>query len=879
MKLELREEVERFFLAALECPPDEREALLDAACAGNDELRREVELLIAADEEAVNFIETPAIEFAASLLAGERDESLVGKSIGRYQIVSFIGKGGMSEVYLALDPSLGRKVALKLLPPEFTEDPERIRRLEREARLMSALNHPNIVTIYEIGRESGAHYIVEEFIDGQTLRQLMTDAQSQKIDSARTVDIAAQIADALAVAHEAGVTHRDIKPENVMLRPDGIVKTLDFGLAKLTEQPQAEVDAITSTLTKVTTDPGLVLGTPRYMSPEQARGQKVDARTDVFSLGVVMYEMVARRPPFEGLNALDVIGAILNQEPQPLAPPTPEAPTEMEELGRIIFKCLNKDRDARYPSARELTEDLRHLKELIASQSIAPARSLRKLALTRRRLMIAAMVLIALIAALSYAIFSRRAPGAQNQIKSLAVLPLKPISKENEPNYLGLGVADTIITKVSRINGLIVRPTSAVRRYADQEIDALQAARELQVDAALEGTMQREGDRLRVSVNLLRTNDGVSLWNDQFDLLFTEIFEMQDKVARYVVEHLHYQLSKAEQTGLAKQHTRNPAAYDYYAKAMSYFANRPIFRDQRERLDKAIEHFRKAIDLDPNYALAHAQLGYAYAHTVIWYGNNPALLKSAKRELEIAEKLDPQLAEIHVARSIMLWSQYEAYQFEEAIRELRRAQQIDPRAGHFELAQMYGNLGFPEWQTEIERALELDPTNDLVKGQIVNLYHINSLPEEMLAARKRLYNLGPDALYYLTKRMEKEAAPLVEELYQKNPDHTLVKMQRALLLALQGRFREAEALIFGMLDTYNPGRRHFARILARIYALEGRSEEAIKWLRVSAREGFPNYPAFQRDLYFDGIRNHPAFVQFMAELKARWENYRREFEQ
>ncbi len=599
----------------------------------------------------------------------------------------------------------------------------------------------------------------------------------------------------------------------------------------------------------------------------------MDARTDVFSLGVVMYEMVAGRAPFEGLNALDVIGAILNQEPHPLPPLAPEAPGALE---RIIFKCLNKDRDTRYPSARELANDLHHLKELIASQSIAPARSLRKLALTPRRLMAALAILIALIAAISYVVFLRRAPGEQAQIKSLAVLPLKPIAKENEPNYLGLGIADTIITKVSRINGLVVRPTSAVRRYANQEVDALQAAREQQVDAVLDGTMQRDGDRLRVSVNLLRTSDGASLWADQFDLPFTEIFGLQDKVSRQIVDRLHYQLSQAEQTSLAKQHTRNPAAYDYYAKAMSYFADRSIFPDQREKLDKAIEHFRKAIELDPNYALAHAQLGYAYVHTAIWPENNAAILISGKRELEIAEKLDPQLAETHVARAIIYWSQYEGYQFEEAIRELRRAQQLDPQAGHFELAEMYGNLGFPEWQAEIERALELDPTNELVKDQVVNLYHINSLPEEMLAARKRIYNRGPNALYYLTKRMEKEAAPMVEELYQKNPEHTLVRMQRSLLLALQGRFREAESLIFGMLDRIHPGRRHFARILARIYALEGRSEEAVKWLRVSAREGFPNYPAFQRDMYFDGIRNDPAFVQFMAELKTRWENYRRE---
>jgi adenylate cyclase len=276
--------------------------------------------------------------------------------------------------------------------------------------------------------------------------------------------------------------------------------------------------------------------------------------------------------------------------------------------------------------------------------------------------------------------------------------------------------------------------------------------------------MQRGGDRLRVSFNLLQTSDGASLWTDQFDLNFTEIFGLQDKVARQVVERLRYRISAAEQARIAKQHTTNPQAYEYYVKATFYFADRSVFPEERGLLDRANELFRKAIELDPNYSLAHARLGHALAYMASWFEDNPALLASARRELELAEKLDPQLAEIHIARSIIYWSRYEGYDFAQAIRAARRAQQLDPGAGHFELAEFYGHLGFPEWQGEIERALELDPTSEMVKDQVVSLYHINCLPEEMLAARRRIYNLGPNAIYYLTKRMEKEAAPLVEEM-------------------------------------------------------------------------------------------------------------------
>ena len=355
MATEQWQKIKKIFHSGLERESRARTAFLDVACAGDPSLRKQVESLIAAHEEDNNFIDEPAYQVAADLLASSQ-ELEVGQTIGHYEILSTLGRGGMGEVYLAQDTSLRRQVALKLLPSQFTMNPDRVRRFEQEARAVSALNHPNIVIIHEVGRDSGSQFIVTEFVEGQTLRQQMTEG----VVSLRVaLDISIQIAGALAAAHARGIVHRDIKPENVMLRTDGYVKVLDFGLAKLTEKPSPNGNVDASTLAKVQTNAGLVMGTAAYMSPEQARGLGVDARTDIFSLGIVLYEMIAARAPFEGATVSDVIAAILKQEAAPLAQYSLDAPIELEW---IMKKALAKDREERYQTIRELQIDLRRLK-------------------------------------------------------------------------------------------------------------------------------------------------------------------------------------------------------------------------------------------------------------------------------------------------------------------------------------------------------------------------------------------------------------------------------------------------------------------------------------------------------------------------------------
>lgn len=356
MNVQRWQQITNIFEAALEREPAERSAFIAERCASDEELRREVEAMLSSHDQASQFIEEPAIAVAAQLHPDADGASLAGKLISHYKVLSLVGSGGMGEVYLAEDTRLGRRVALKLLPEDLANDEQRVGRLQQEARAASNLNHPNILTIHEIGQVDSRHFIATEFIDGDTLRARLS---KERMDLAVVLQIATDIASALAAAHAAGIIHRDIKPDNVMIRRDRIVKVLDFGLAKLTETHSRPIDTEAPTKVLVNTEPGVVMGTANYMSPEQARGLEVDARTDIWSLGAVLYEMVTGHVPFEGQTPTDVLSLILQKQPPPIARYAPEVP---EEMDRIITKSLVKDRDDRYQTVKDLLIDLQRLR-------------------------------------------------------------------------------------------------------------------------------------------------------------------------------------------------------------------------------------------------------------------------------------------------------------------------------------------------------------------------------------------------------------------------------------------------------------------------------------------------------------------------------------
>jgi len=868
--------------AALERSSENRGQFLDEACTGDHELRREVEALLSLERQDSGFLESPAVEAAADMVSGGYQSLIAGTTLGRYRIERRVGAGGMGEVFLALDTHLGRRVALKVLPDSFGGNESRTRFL-REARLASSLDHPNICTIHEIGEDSGHTFISMQYIEGQTLKELMG---SNPLEPARAISIALQIADALATAHERGIVHRDIKSSNIMITPRGQAKVLDFGLAKSIENSSIASSVILTQLTQS----GAAMGTPAYMSPEQARGERAEYRSDVFSLGAVLYEMATGRLPFKENSAAETMNAIINKPHSSAISINRDVP---QELSDAIDRALAKQPADRYPSMREMIADLRScargagLTSSISPEKFAPyaipqKRSLlKRLTRARAAIPIALVLMCLVVVAVVLVQAGKTAPAVgASPIKSLAVLPFRSLDRESNEDYLGLGIATDIITKVSQNGEVSVRPTSAVRKYLSQDWDALAAARDLKVDAVLDSSFLHVGDRLRVSVNLLRVEDGESLWAEKFDERFTDIFAIQDKVSQQVAERLRLSLGKHEQARLTKRYTSSSEAYNYYTKAMYHFVNIGPDLDTRSEADLAIDLFNKAIEIDPNYALAHAQLGYAYVRVAVFQEDNPGLILKAKEEFGIAERMDPQLAQVHAGRYFIEFGQYGGWRVDAGIRELRLAQQLDPSVGHGEMADVLTHIGLEdEAAREFETALKIDPNDERIQQTRIALYYITGRADDAAEVLRRYFNREPDYRYYLEKGMVKEARPLLERAYEKNPNLPWIRRARALLLAIEGKHHEAQSLIPSLLEKERSyrGYHHDTYDIARIYALGGKAEDAVKWLRETAKEGFPCYPLFARDPFLARIRNNPIFAAFLSEMKERWEDYRHSY--
>jgi eukaryotic-like serine/threonine-protein kinase len=620
------------FNVAVERPPNERADFLDRICDGDEALRRKVELLLKYHDAAGDFIKSPAFEAAPELLVGD-PKALIGQHLSCYRVDAVAGVGGMGVVYLAWDERLDRKVALKLLPQSMVANEAALARLKREARTASALNHPNIVTIHEIGEVDSTHYVATEFIEGTTLRERITKGP---IPPDEAVDIAAQVASALCVAHRAGIVHRDIKPENIMLRPDRYVKVLDFGIAKLTQQ---ETLGTTTVLRpQLATQQSLAFGTTRYMSPEQAMAQQVDARSDLWSLGVVLYEMLAGRTPFQGETATDMIAAVFDRDPQPLKHRAPIVPPALQS---VVDRSLRKDPAERYQTAEEMLSELRAIKG--KADGIA-ARSARWIT-------VAAVAAILVGLALFYASRGGRTTPAHPTAvteKSIAVLPFENLSQGEENAYFTRGVQDEILTDLAKVADLkVISRTSVMKYKSDLERNLREIAKTLGVSHVVEGSVQRAGGRVRVSAQLIDARNDVHVWAEHYDRDVADVFAIQSEIARQIANQLQSKLSAVEKAEIAERPTADLVAYAYYTKAkeIDVFAN---WEGGEKSLNQKVELLEKATQRDPNFALAYCEL----AKTQIDLRDiteADRYLEPAKNAAETAVRLRPDLGESHLA--------------------------------------------------------------------------------------------------------------------------------------------------------------------------------------------------------------------------------------
>jgi serine/threonine-protein kinase len=858
-------QIDRIFASALERPATERAAVLDDQCAGDGELRAEVEALLAAHARDDEFLERPASADGARLVVEEPANALLGQAIGRYSATKRLAAGGMGEVFLAHDTHLNRPVALKVLSARLAADEERVRRFRREALSASALNHPNIITIHEIGQWQGRDFIATEFVDGVTLRTHMCE---RRLTLAASIDIALQIAGALAAAHGAGLVHRDIKPENVMVRPDGLVKVLDFGIAKYANaeggSPEPGVDTAT----------GVVIGTAAYMSPEQARGHQVDARTDLWSLGVVLYELVARRLPFPGETPADRVASILEREPEPLGSLERGIPPELET---IVGRALAKDRNERYSRAADMADDLRRVRALLSEER--PSRpdlitSARRLFVSPGGLVLAmAMLALAVAAGLSSfrsgagagALPSPRPSGPA--IASLAVLPLINVDSGADTEYLADGLTESLITNLSRLPDLKVMSRHSVFRYKGAKVDVRAVGDALRVQAVLVGRVIPRGEDLSISVELLNARNGSHIWGEQYSRKPADLLAVQSEISQKIVARLRPRLTTGEQRQLARRETVNPQAYELMLRGRFYWNKGST--DSRKR---AVEYFQHAIVVDPAYALAYTELAKAYsafgyrgivdpreampraraaalralaiddslaeAHAWLAYIKQCDWdAPGAEREFDLARQLNPNYAE---ARGLYAFYLSQMQRHEQAIAEAKRARELDPLSPSVNISYFYTLSSARQYDRAIDhlgQMLELDQNVPLTHLLFGYVYAARKQYQEAIAAYKEAMKLGID-----------------------NPS---VRIHLGHAYARAGRRARAQAILGELQQTteyVSPTER------AILHAGLGDSEQALRSLEQA-------YAAHDLQLiylgihpHFDPLRSDPRFQDLMRRV-------------
>jgi serine/threonine protein kinase/tetratricopeptide (TPR) repeat protein len=673
---------------------------------------------------------------------------MLGQSISHYRILRKLGGGGMGVVYEAEDTKLGRHVALKFLPEEVARDHSALERFQREARATSALNHPNICTIFEIDEADGHLFIAMELLEGQILRQKI---MGKPLDVDTVLDLGIQIASALEAAHNKGIVHRDIKPGNIFVTNLEQAKVLDFGLAKLerTAAPDADPAGATLTAEEQLTTPGVAVGTVAYMSPEQVAGKDLDARTDLFSFGAVLYEMATGRQAFSGKTSGIIFHSILDKNPLPASRLNPELPQRLEE---VIAKALEKDREVRYQHAADIRADLKRLKRDTSSGTVSAPVVRQAVPWWReKRTWIASAAVLLLLIGVLVTRYSFRTQ--RHTIGSVAVLPFSGLSADPNAEFLQDGITYGIIDTLSRNPNLRVMSSSSVLSYKGRESDPQKAGKDLRVDAVLIGRIAQRGDLFFINAELVDVADNSQIWGEQYREKLADIAALQQEIVRDISDRLRLKLSGAEKERLAKRPTVNPEAYELYLRG-----RHEMYKWTNAGWKKSVEYFQQATDKDPNYAAAYAGLadGYALLGNAVYLPGRDAFQK-AEAAANHAIALDESLGEAHLALALVCWS---TYKFDVAEREFRRAIELSPNlslAHQRYSAYLVSVRRFTEGLSEERRALELDPLNLHASNRLGEIFLFQGDYDKAIEQWRKTLEVDPahaEALYYLSSGYE-----------------------------------------------------------------------------------------------------------------------------